>query len=441
MKKGLFAGWRDVFSFTFNQDTHGKFKRTTIIFAIIMFIIGAAVPVIMAFVQKDNTKAESPVATVHVVNESSLSSLVTDQFKTMHPEGFPDVTFEFEMGTAEEVAKKLLDKPKDLLLVISDTETGFLLKAVLVDGTELNEGDANTFLGAFINVAEVSKMVSSGVPMDKLVLAMSGSVYDTIEAGAEKKSEGEEVVGMFVPLFVTFFLYFVILIYGITMGNAVSAEKTSKLMEMILTMTRPYGLVFGKVLAMVAAAVLQLFIWFGSLIAGFFAGDYIGKTVINEHFNNTVLEVFKLLKNADMSSAFSTTSFILFGVNLIVSILFFSLLAACFGSLATKTEEVSQYMSYFQILAIGGFLGSYMLPLNGASDTVSTLLRIIPVTSAYILPGDILVGNVSTLQGLLYLLLLAAFTVGLIFLVGKVYKNQLFFRGESGIKSIFKKAK
>lgn len=440
MKKGLFAGWRDVFAFTFRETTNAKYKRTTIIVAIVMLLIGAAIPIIMCLAQKDDNTSVSPVQTVHVVNESSLSTLMTDQFKAMNPEGFPDVKFTFELEKAEAVVDKLNGKTKDLVLVISDTADGILLKGVIPMDSELSEGDAYSFLSAFVNVAEVSKMVSSGISMDKLVLAMSGSVIENIEAGVEQKSEGEEVVGMVMPMLVTFLLYFIILVYGIQMGNAVSAEKTSKLMEMILTMTRPYSLVLGKILAMVASAVLQIFVWIGSIVAGFFLGDYVAKTYIYEDFSNVILDVFNLLKESGAGSAFSVTSIILFAVTIIVGILFFSLLAASFGSMASKTEEVAQYMSYFQIFAIVGFFASYFLPLNG-NQTLIKICRFIPVTSSYMLPADILVGNVTILEGSLLLLLLCAFTVGLVFLVGKVYKNQLFFRGEGSFKSFFKKAK
>lgn len=440
MKKGLFTGWRDVFAFTFKQDTKGKYKKTTVIFAVIMFIIGAAIPVIMAFAQKDDTVQDSPVATVHVVNESSLSALMTEQFETMNPVGFPDVKFVVETEKAVQVAEKLADCPKDLILVVSDTAEGFLLKAVIPENSELSEGDAGNFLSAFVYVAEVSKLVASGIQMDKLVVATSGSVIQNVEAGKDAKSEGEQLVATFLPMVVILFLYLILMIYGITMGNAVSAEKTSKLMEMILTMTRPNALVLGKILAMVVAAVVQVFVWFGSVVAGFFVGDYVAREFIFDGFNNSILMVFKLLKESDAGSAFSAPAIILFAVNLVISILFFSLLAATFGSFASKTEEVGQYMSYYQLLSIAGFLGSYILPLN-AGKGLNMVLNIVPITSAYKLPADILVGNVTLLEGGLYLLLLAAFTVGLVFLVGKVYKNQLFFRGESGFKSFFKKAK
>lgn len=438
MKKSIFSGWRDVFAFTFRECANHKYKRATVLIAIVMLLAGVAIPVIMGFSQKDKATKISPVQTVHVINESSLSEIATEQFAVMNPEGFPDVEFALETDAAEATVARLSEKPNDLVLVISDTEDGILLKGIIPEASELSEDDAYDFLNSFVNVAEVSKMVSSGISMDKLVLVMSGSMIETVEAGATQKSEGEEVVAMIMPMLVSFFLFFIILIYGLQMGNAVSVEKTSKLMEMILTMTRPYGLVLGKILAMVAAALIQVFVLLGSIVVGFFLGDYVAKNYIYEDFNNVILEVFKVLKESGVGDAFSVPAIVLFGLTIIVSILFFSLLAATFGSMASKTEEVAQYMSYFQLLTMLGFFAGYLLPLNG-NQTLMQVCRFIPVTSGFMLPADILIGNVTILEGCLFLLLLCAFTVGLVFLVGKVYKNQLFFRGEGALKNYLKK--
>ena len=71
---------------------------------------------------------------------------------------------------------------------------------------------------------------------------------------------------------------------------------------------------------------------------------------------------------------------------------------------------------------------------------LDTLLRIIPVTSAYMLPGDVLVGNITVWQGVLYASILFITTLVLAVITGKVYKNQMFYRGQ-GLKERFKRKK
>ena len=89
---------------------------------------------------------------------------------------------------------------------------------------------------------------------------------------------------------------------------------------------------------------------------------------------------------------------------------------------------------------IAGFFGSYMLPLQ-EKEWLNTILRIVPITSAYLLPGDILVGNVTVLKGLLYVVVLVVFTAILVVCTGRIYRDQLFYRGKSLMDRLRRKTK
>ena len=115
-------------------------------------------------------------------------------------------------------------------------------------------------------------------------------------------------------------------------------------------------------------------------------------------------------------------------------------MAGLIASFASKAEELGQVMSFYQLFMIAGFIGSYMLPLQ-EKDWLNTILRIVPLTSAYILPGDILVGNVTVPEGLLFVAILAAFTAVLVVCTGRVYRNQLFYRGKSLKERLHRRAK
>jgi len=292
----------------------------------------------------------------------------------------------------------------------------------------IKEGEGEDFLEDVMMVMEQSKLVSSGIPMEKLMIAMSGISTSMLDAGEAEKSIGEELVSMLLPMLLMFFIYMMNLIYGQSIGNIVSVEKTSKLMEMMLTMTRPYGLIFGKIFAMTGIAILQMVVWLGGLIAGFLIGDMVAQRTIYPAYNNVLLEVFRLLGSQEGSTAFSAGAFALAFITVCVSFLFYCVLAGMIASFATKAENLAQVMSYYQILMMLGFFGAYLVPLE-AGEGMKTLLRIFPVTSAYMLPGDLVVGNVTVLQGILYMSVLVVTTIVLVIISGKVYKNQLFYKG------------
>lgn len=428
MKKGAFTGWQDVFGFTWKQAVKGKgFKAATIGVALLFLVIGLAISTIMALVQSGEDGKVSPVGVVSIEDESGLAVLYLDGFTAAYGEEYPNVSF---VENAQEYSLKVK---------ITQEEGGYLVSAVIPFESEITESDAQDFLDDFTVCMEQSKLLSSGIPQDKLVFAMSGISTEYLTAGENEKSVGEVLVTMFVPMLTIFALYMMTLVYGQGIGNVVSVEKSSKLMEMVLTMTKPYALLFGKISATVVLALLQLGLWIACFVGGFFGGDIIAKTVIYPDYINYVLEVFKLLSIQEGSTAFSVGAIVLCLLSMGIGFLFYSVLSGLVASFATKTEELAQCMAYYQIAVIIGFFGAYTLPLQ-EKDWLNTILRIFPLTSAYLLPGDILVGNVNVGLGIVYLLILFAFTLAVVLLAGKVYKDQLFHKGVN-ILERFKKKK
>lgn len=441
MNKGMFSGWRDVFSFTLRQATGKKFRSITIVLALVMLAAGVAVSTIMAFVQKKEDGKLSPIGQVYVVDNSELEVLYLEGFQERYGETFPDISFVEAKHPAEELAVTLGEQePESVILEIGRTAQGYLLTVVLPYGSEIDKEDAEDLCEAFASVMEQSKLLSSGIPMEKLVLAMSGVQSSQLDAGEEERSIGEQLVAMLAPMLIIFFMYFMTLMYGMSVGNTVSVEKCSKLMEMMLTLTRPYGLIFGKVLAITVTAIGQILLWIGCLVGGFFLGHGIAGAVIYPDYHNLLLEIFVLLKGQVGSTAFTPGAMILAVFTLCLSFLFYCMLAGLIASFASKAEELGQVMSFYQLSMIAGFFGSYMLPLQ-EKEWLNTILRIVPLTSAYMLPGDIMVGNVTVPEGLLFVAVLMAFTAVLVVLTGRVYRNQLFYRGKSLKERLHRKAK
>ena len=134
MNNSLFHGWKDVFSFTFKQGTTTKkFKSVTFGLALALFIVGMAISVIMAFVQKKDATELSPLQVVHVIDESNLPVLYMDGFLEMNKEKYPEVSFQMEQGTVEELSQKIAKEAdpekgsKDAILHITETEKGYLI--------------------------------------------------------------------------------------------------------------------------------------------------------------------------------------------------------------------------------------------------------------------------------------------------------------------------
>lgn len=445
----MFSGWRSVFSFTLKQGTESKrFKAVTIGVALVLLLGGMAISTIMAFVQKSDAENVSPIEVVQVIDESDLNILaqpmVIDSFKESFKDKYPTISFTAATGTVEEVWKGMKTEEgsePDLILHISKNDNGYEMNLFLQDMASISEGDGEDLLADLSMVMDQSKLMASGIPMEKLVYVLSGVNWAVIDAGEKEKTIGEELVGMLLPMIFIFFIYMMNLIYGQSIGNIVSSEKTSKLMEMILTMTKPYGLIFGKIFAMASIAIAQMLLWVACFVGGFVGGDILAKEQIYPEYNNIILEVFDLISSQDGSSAFTIQALILSVVTISIGFLFYCVIAGTVASFVTKAEDMASVMAIYQVIVIAGFFGAYLLPATQQSETINTILRIVPFTSAYMLPGDLVVGNVSVGMGCLYMGILLLTTLVLLIVAGKVYKNQLFYRGQSFLDRFKKKKK
>lgn len=449
MNKGMFSGWRQVFSFTLKQGTEGKrFKTVTIGMALLLLIAGMSISVIMASVQKSDAEDVSPIKVVQVIDESDLHILeqpvIIEAFTETYKEKYPTISFSSATGTVQDVWKGLKNEAgseTDLILHITKNDDGYAMNLYLPDMASISEGDGEDFLSDLSMVMDQSKLMASGIAMEKLVYVLSGVNWTLMDAGEQEKTVGEELVGLLLPMLLMFFIYIMNLVYGQSIGNVVSSEKISKLMEMILTMTKPYGLIFGKIFAMASIAIMQMLLWIACFVGGFVAGDILAKEMIYPEYNNVILEVFNLISGQDGSTAFTIGAFVLSIVTVCIGFLFYCVIAGTVASFATKAEDLASVMAIYQVIMIAGFFGAYMLPPMQESEFINTILRIVPFTSAYLLPGDLVVGNVSVGMGCLYMGILLLTTLVLLIVAGKVYKNQLFYRGQSFLDRFKKKKK
>jgi len=127
----------------------------------------------------------------------------------------------------------------------------------------------------------------------------------------------------------------------------------------------------------------------------------------------------------DSSDAFSPMIIILSVLSLVIGFLLFSVLAGLVAATVDKMEDISTAMALFQIPVIIGFLGSYFSSIF-QNDLLTTVIRYVPVTSPFILPADLFVGNMNVVEGINSLIIMLITLNVLILFTGKVYKGKIF---------------
>lgn len=427
---------RTVFDFTFRQNTKGGgFVFVTYIIPVIISLICIAVSVFMAY-PEDEEAYKSPVKKVYVDNQTEVSYMDFSEFARFAGEEYGMVSF----VTGDRVPE---NEANSIRVIFEENDEEYAVRADIPEWSELEISevtDINDNIRSYFEqlrtIDAVMKSNAQAGEQDMLAALMPVNVEYTI-LGDETTSVIAEILKMIGPLVIILILYMMVLVYGQSIGKIVISEKVSKLMETLLVTIKPHQLISGKILAMVVIAIIQILLWTVGLISGLGIGHIVAKS-INPEYNNIIFDSLDLIRDPSNGVAFSVPALILTVVSLVIGFSFYCILSGLFACPVSKAEDLASATGIFQFLVIIGFLASYMLPLQGIdSPVVMNIMRIVPFSSAFMLPGDILFGNIGIGGAIGFIILLIIFTGAVAWYAGRLYRNQVFYNNTS--KSVFKK--
>ena len=443
--KNMLAGCGDVMKFTAQQNAKGSgFKKSTVIVGTIIALIFALISIIMAVVDdEDDTQAigtEDELAGAEIDNDAlgciSKVYLVGDELvedETMRGvitasltlEGMADEKIAVEAIAESEMTAKLNEDSGAIAVQINVTEDGLYGFCVYVkDGAVADDSIADIYMDYVIMYMESVCYQVAGVTADEIILMEAPYYTQSLSVNDEPEAMAVTLTGIFVPMAFTLIMYALVLMHGQSITKSVISEKSSKLMEYLLTSIKPYSLIFGKVLALSGMAVVQLVIWIVCGVAGYFVGAAVAEQ-INPDYTNYVSLIIEVMGNE--STAFSVGAIVLAIVTMLAGFVMYCVLAALVAAAISKIEDMSSATNLFQTPVVIGWIVAYLAPFM-ENDTLNSVINFVPVTSPFILPANILLGNCSMLEGALGFAIILVTMVVLVILTGKVYKGKLFNR-------------
>jgi ABC-2 type transport system permease protein len=171
--------------------------------------------------------------------------------------------------------EKTLERPAagirdDLRAQVNDGGLdGYLMIAKDAATAEFDTRNAGDFtfyapLSTAINDALIiSRLGDRGIHVDNIADVVKGAdlkvVRVTKQGGAEEK--GQSFV---LPFALAFLLYLTLLMYGVLTMRSVLEEKTTRIVEMLISALQPFQLLLGKIVGVAAVGFTQYFIWMTS---------------------------------------------------------------------------------------------------------------------------------------------------------------------------------
>jgi len=432
--KQNFKGWSSVYRFTFKQETKGiAFKLVTALVALLIFGSIVLVNILDAKPSKSTQAESSSSPAIQSVYVADSSGLPATDYPLMNPElkkaPYNNIKFNVVSDTARDQVVKTAskDSKQSIVVFVTKTEKGYQLEAVIPSESTITQNKANALAELMATAFNSNKLMQSGLSADVLTKVMEPVVTSYANIG-ENSSDIARIIKLIAPMLFSFILYFMLILYGQTISKSVSTEKTSKLVETLLTSVHPYALITGKILAVTSMALIQFLTWIVAVFAGLYGGNAIAHSLYPS-YHNSVIAVINFLKDNIGETALSAPAVILTILFFFVGFLFYSVMAGVAGCMVSKPEDVASTQALFQFPIIISWLIVYFAPLSGHEDILN-IARYIPFTAPFSVPAELLTGVTGPVEGLISFAVLLVFTLLFVMLSGKIYKGLILYSGE-----------
>ena len=226
------------------------FLLTTFLVPVIM-VVCIAVLMFMVTNVKEKTKV------VAVVDESGI---VFSHLKSSEVVSFQD----FSELSLEEVKANLAELGLDGVLSISALDSNKSVQAVFTSIKPVGMGLTENMSRYIDDAIEDYRIKSYDIEgLEDIVNSIKSNVristYTLDESGKEKVSESG--VNSILSMLLGIFIFLFITMFGSMVMSAVIEEKTSRVVEVLISSVKATELMFGKIIGVALVALTQFFLW------------------------------------------------------------------------------------------------------------------------------------------------------------------------------------
>ena len=228
------------------------------------------------------------------------------------------------------------------------------------------------------------------------------------------KSEDELFAASALVYVLLFLMYFTIAIYGGMIVTEIANEKSSRVMELLISAASPIQHMLAKILSIATVSLVQL-----SILVG--VGYYSAQSS-------------SLFDQLSLDSLSARTIIYLFVFFLLGYFLYATLLAAL-GSLVSRVEDAQQVTLPVILLIVAAFMIS-MFSLNAPTNQAVVVLSFVPFFTPMVMFLRVMLTDVSLWQVSISLILMLI-SISLALFVGtKFYRGGVLFYGSNPLKQL-----
>ena len=384
-----------VTEFTMKEMLRRKSFIISTLIILVIIIVGINIPnILKLFTDSSETGERLLIVDSSNVFEGNLSSL--EQMNTGYEVQISNKNISFD-----DIKSKIENKEIDDAIIVEQTDDNIKIRYI-VESTTMMAGVPENVISAINTIYSNMQISKLGLTEEQIA-----SITPNFEYSLEQTEEQEVQGNVLAIMLLSIVLFYAIYFCAYQVSSSITTEKTSKIMETLVTSTSPKTIVLGKTVGIGIVGLLQVCL----LVAVALITAY------------TCLEPGTLDSILDMSN-FTPYLAIITIIYFILGYIAYALMYALTGSTVSKPEDIQSANGPVAIIAVIGFYLSYFTMMNPTSD-LNVFASMLPISSPFCMPFRIMMGLASTTDVVISILILLV-TIFIIARVAiKIYSNAI----------------
>ena len=313
--------------------------------------------------------------------------------------------YEFQTTTEELNLEEIKEKIKndvDACIKFSKQENTVKMEYI-VESAAVNYGEIpQTLVATFTNLysnLQVKKLNLSPEELSSLEPEFDVTLTETDENAAKGN--------IFIMMMISIVLFYAVFFCAGQVSTAITTEKTSKIIETLVTSTDSKTIVLGKTLGIGIVGLIQVILMMIVAIIS-------AKFCMDPEILSSIFDI----------STITPTLFIITLIYFCLGYGLYSLFLALTGATVSKPEDVQSANGPVSFVAVIGFYLAYFSMMN-PSSSVNKIAGIVPISSPFCMPLRVMMGTATTGEVITSVLVLIATTALVAMLAIKVYSSTI----------------
>jgi len=351
-------------------------------FLIMTFLVPMLIIGMYALIFALSMNGGDNIPTVEVIDESGIFERAFDDKKA--------VNFEISELSLTEAKKKVINNADAFVLYIpKDISTGGSIEMFAQKKAGLSV--ISTIERQLNDQMRIKLLKDAGInseTLDKIKPSLSVVSKELTIEGEKDSSSG---AAMAVGFAAAILIYMSLFIYGIQVMRGIIEEKTSRIVEVVISSVKPFQLMMGKIIGIGFVGLTQFMLWIVlsaslmTLATTILFKDKVEQVRSEMPMNKQVEAVSTNGPGMDIVNAVQTVqwTYILpvFIIFFFGGYMLYSALFAAVGSAVESDTETQQFMLPITLPLLFTYIMSFSFIVNNPDSSLSFWLSIIPFTS------------------------------------------------------------